>query len=190
MKTDAPNLVNYINREQIKKDILDARRKLPDVIIACMHWGVEYCSFPERSECELANWLIEQGVDHVIGSHPHVLQPMEIVKDPRTPARHVIVYSLGNFISNMSKEKTDGGAMVRLKLQRIFRITRLADCEYALVWTSRPVLSKKKNFELYPVTFINKSINNEELNVMKRFLKGTENLLGKSNGGIKEYFFE
>ena len=50
--------------------------------------------------------------------------------------------------------------------------------------------SKKKNFELYPVTFINKSINNEELNVMKRFLKGTENLLGKSNGGIKEYFFE
>lgn len=190
LKTDAPNVVNYINREQIKKNILDARRKLPDVIIACMHWGVEYCSFPERSECELANWLIEQGVDHVIGSHPHVLQPMEIVKDPRTPARHVIVYSLGNFISNMSKEKTDGGAMVRLKLQRIFRITRLADCEYALVWTSRPVLSKKKNFELYPVTFINKSINNEELNVMKRFLKGTENLLGKSNGGIKEYFFE
>ena len=190
LKTDAPNMVNYINLEQIKKDILDARRKLPDVIIACMHWGVEYCSFPERSECELANWLIEQGVDHVIGSHPHVLQPMEIVKDPRTPARHVIVYSLGNFISNMSKEKTDGGAMVRLKLQRIFRITRLADCEYALVWTSRPVLSKKKNFELYPVTFINKSINNEELNVMKRFLKGTENLLGKSNGGIKEYFFE
>ncbi len=67
-------------------------------------------------------------------------------KHPRTPARHVIVYSLGNFISNMSKEKTDGGAMVRLKLQRIFRITRLVDCEYALVWTSRPVLSKKRNF--------------------------------------------
>ena len=189
-KTDAPNMVNYINREQIKKDILDARRKLPDVIIACMHWGVEYCSFPERSERELAGWLIGQGVDHVIGSHPHVLQPMEIVKDSRTPARHVIVYSLGNFISNMSKEKTDGGAMVRLKLQRIFRITRLVNCEYALVWTSRPVLSKKKNFELYPATFINKSIHNEELNVMKRFLKGTENLLGKSNGGIKEYFFE
>ena len=59
-----------------------------------------------------------------------------------------------------------------------------------MVWTSRPVLSKKKNFELYPVTFINKSINNEELNVMKRFLNGTENLLGKSNGGITEYFFE
>lgn len=189
-KTDAPNVVNYINREQIKKDILDARRKLPDVIIACMHWGVEYRSFPERAERELAGWLIQQGVDHVIGSHPHVLQPMEIVKDSRTPARHVVVYSLGNFISNMSKKKTDGGAMVKLKLQRIFRITRLVDCEYALVWTSRPVLSKKKNFELYPANFINKSIHNEEVNTMKYFLMEARKLLEDSNGGIKEYFFE
>ncbi len=189
-KTDAPNVVNYINREQIKKDIQDARRKLPDVIIACMHWGVEYRSFPERSERELAGWLIEQGVDHVIGSHPHVLQPMEIVKDSRTSARHLVVYSLGNFISNMSKEKTDGGAIVKLKLQRIFRITRLVDCEYALIWTSRPVLSKKKNFELYPATFINKSIHNEEINAMKCFLMGAGKLLENSKGGIKEYFFE
>lgn len=189
-KADAPGVVNYIDREQMKKDILAARGKRPDVIIACMHWGVEYRSFPERSERELAGWLIEQGVDHVIGSHPHVIQPMEIVKDSRTPARHVVAYSLGNFISNMSKEKTDGGAVVRLKLQRISRITRLVDCEYALVWTSRPVLSKKKNFELYPAAFINRSVQNEELNVMKRFLKGAEELLGASNGGIKEYFFE
>lgn len=189
-KTDEPNIVNYIDREQIRKDILDARRKLPDVIIACMHWGIEYRSFPERSERELADWLIQQGVDHVIGSHPHVLQPMEIIKDSRTPARHVVVYSLGNFISNMSKENTDGGAMVKLELQRIFRITRLVDCEYALVWTSRPVLSKKKNFELYPATFANKSINNEEVNVMKRFLKGARNLLENPDRGIKEYFFE
>ena len=96
-KTDAPNVVNYINREQIKKDIQDARRKLPDVIIACMHWGVEYRSFPERSERELAGWLIEQGVDHVIGSHPHVLQPMEIVKDSRTSARHLVAFLLYNY---------------------------------------------------------------------------------------------
>lgn len=189
-KVDAPNIVNYIDREKIKKDIIDARRKLPDVIIACMHWGIEYRSLPEHSERELANWLIEQGVDHVIGSHPHVLQPMEIKKDSRTPARHVIVYSLGNFISNMSKERTDGGAMVRLELQRVFRITRLIDGEYAFVWTSRPVLSRKKNFELYPASFINKSINNEEVKFMNRFLKDARELFGAHNKGIKEYFFE
>lgn len=185
-----PNIVNYIDKEQIKKDILAARRMFPDVIIACMHWGIEYRSLPEHSERELADWLIEQGVNHVIGSHPHVLQSMEIKKDSRTPARHVVVYSLGNFISNMSKEKTDGGAMVKLELQRIFRITRLADCKYALVWTSRPVLSKKKNFELYPATFLNKPINNEEVSTMKRFLKGARSLFEDHNRGIEEYFFE
>ncbi|MDE5677288.1 CapA family protein [Phocaeicola sp.] len=190
IKPDAPNVVNYIDKEQIKEDILDARRKFPDVIIACMHWGVEYRSFPERSERDLADWLISQGVDHVIGSHPHVLQPMEIKKNPRTPARHVVVYSLGNFISNMSKEKTDGGAMVRLDLQRVFRITRLVDCEYALIWTSRPILSGKKNFELYPAHFIDKLVHNEESKPMNRFLKGARELLEKSNKGIKEYFFE
>lgn len=190
IETTSPNVVNYIDREQIKKDILDARRKFPDVIIACMHWGIEYRSLPERSQRELADWLIAQGVDHVIGSHPHVLQPMEIKKDARTPARHVVVYSLGNFISNMSKEKADGGAMVKLELQRIFRITRLVDCKYALVWTSRPALSGKKNFELYPATFLNKSINNEEANAMKRFLKDARELYDIHNIGIEECFFE
>lgn len=190
IETTSPNVVNYIDREQIKKDILDARRKFPDVIIACMHWGIEYRSLPERSQRELADWLIAQGVDHVIGSHPHVLQPMEIKKDARTPARHVVVYSLGNFISNMSKEKADGGAMVKLELQRIFRITRLVDCKYALVWTSRPALSGKKNFELYPATFLNKSINNEEANAMKRFLKDARELYDIHNIGIEEYFFK
>lgn len=190
IEVTAPNVVNYIDKEQIKKDVFTARRMLPDAIIACMHWGIEYRSLPERSERELADWLIQQGVDHVIGSHPHVLQPMEIQKDARTPARHVIVYSLGNFISNMSKENTDGGAMVKLELQRIFRVTRLANCKYALIWTSRPGLSKKKNFELYPAIFLNKSINNEELNVMRRFLNNSRNLFENYNKGIKEYFFE
>ena len=77
----APTLVNYIDKEQMKEDILAARRMNPDVIIACMHWGVEYRSLPEKAEKELADWLIEQGVDHVIGSHPHVLQPMEVKAD-------------------------------------------------------------------------------------------------------------
>lgn len=185
-----PNVVNYINKEQIKKDILKARRMMPDVIIACMHWGVEYRSLPERSERELADWLIEQGVDHVIGSHPHVIQPMEIVRDKHTPAKHVVAYSLGNFISNMSLVDTDGGAMVKLELQRVFRITRLTSCDYSLIWTSRPVLSGKKNYELYPAQFVDKEVKNEEVRRMKRFLQRARKLLDTHNKGIKEYFFE
>lgn len=184
-----PQVVNYIEQEQMKADILQARRMKPDVIIACMHWGMEYQSLPRRSEKQLADWLISQGVHHVIGSHPHVLQPMEVHPDAKTPDRHVVVYSLGNFISNMSKEKTDGGAMVKLELKKVHGITRLEDCSYALVWTSRPVLSGKKNFVLYPSSFMNESLKNEELVRMKAFLDQSRKLFDKYNRGIKEYIF-
>ena len=161
----------------------------PDALIACMHWGVEYRSLPEKAERELADWLIKQGVDHVIGSHPHVLQPMEVKRDENTPAKHLVVYSLGNFVSNMSKKKTDGGAMVKLELVKSFGITRLAQCKYSLVWTSRPILSGKMNFEVYPASFVGKQLENEELIRMKWFLDDSRKLFDKHNVGIKEYFF-
>ena len=190
LRPTEPNVVNYIDREQMKADILAARRMRPDAIIACMHWGWEYQSLPNTSQKELADWLISQGVDHVIGSHPHVVQPMEVRPDPKTPAKHLIVYSLGNFISNMSKENTDGGAMVKMVLSKKGGITRLEDCSYSLVWTSRPVLSKKKNYELYPASFINQLIQDEEFKPFSKFLDNTRSLFGKHNIGIKEYIFE
>ena len=185
----APNIVNYIDKEQMKEDILVARRMNPDVIIACMHWGIEYRSLPEKAEKELADWLIEQGVDHVIGSHPHVLQPMEVKTGANLHDKHLVVYSLGNFISNMSKVNTDGGAMVKLELKKLWGITRLDRCSYSLVWTSRPVLSGKKNYELYPSDFIMKPIKNEELIRFSRFLDDSRELFERYNKGIKEYFF-
>ena len=184
----APTLVNYIDKEQMKEDILAARRMNPDVIIACMHWGVEYRSLPEKAEKELADWLIAQGVDHVIGSHPHVLQPMEVRAGDNVNDKHLVVYSLGNFISNMSKLHTDGGAMVKLELKRLWGITRLEKCSYSLVWTSRPVLSGKKNFELYPSEYIMKPLKDEEFIRFSRFLDNSRQLFEHHNKGIKEYF--
>ena len=185
----APTIVNYIDKEQMKEDILVARRMNPDVIIACMHWGVEYRSLPEKAEKELADWLIEQGVDHVIGSHPHVLQPMEVKADTQVNDKHLVVYSLGNFISNMSKVHTDGGAMVKLELKRLWGITRLEKCSYSLVWTSRPVLSGKRNYELYPADYIMKPLKDEELIPFSGFLNNSRELFEQYNKGIKEYFF-
>ena len=185
-----PNVVNYIDRNLIKADILRARRMCPDVIIAYMHWGVEYRSLPEQAECQLADWLITQGVDHVIGSHPHVLQPMEVRQDKHTPAKHLVAYSLGNFISNMSKRKSDGGAMVKLELVKFMGITHLDSCSYSLVWTSRPELSGKSNFEVYPASFEGKTITNQEFVSFRTFLDDSRSLFDKYNIGIKEYIFE
>ena len=184
-----PRIVNYIDKKKMKEDIDVARRMRPDAIIACMHWGIEYRLFPQKAEKDLVDWLLAQGVDHVIGSHPHVLQPMEVKKDVHTPAKHLVVYSLGNFISNMSKENTDGGAMVRLELIKYFDIVQMRSCDYSLVWTSRPFLSGKKNFEVYPVKYIDKPIENKEFTLMNRFLKNARMLFEKNNKGIKEYIF-
>lgn len=190
LRPQAPALVDYIDKEQIKADIGEARRMKPDAIIACMHWGREYRSLPDKAEQELARWLIAQGVDHVIGSHPHVLQPMELWPDDRTPDHHAVVYSLGNFISNMSADRTDGGAMVKLELKKLWGITRLDSCRYSLVWTSRPLLSGKKNFEVYPASFITQPLKDEELIRMNRFLTHSRALFDKHNTGIEEYLFE
>ena len=185
----SPRIVNYIDKEKMKEDIAVARRMRPDAIIACMHWGLEYHLFPRKAERDMADWLLAQGVDHVIGSHPHVLQPMEVKMDPHTPAKHLVVYSLGNFISNMSDENTDGGAMVRLELVKYYDIVQMKSCDYSLIWTSRPFLSGKKNYEVYPAGHIYEVIDNKEIIPMERFLKNSRELFENNNKGIKEYIF-
>lgn len=86
-------LVNVYDKEQVKEDILALRDKV-DVLIVAMHWGVEYASEPNNSQIEIAEYLADLGVDIIIGTHPHVLQPITKIDDT------IVMYSLGNFISN------------------------------------------------------------------------------------------
>ena len=86
-------LVNVYDKEQVKEDILSLRDKV-DVLIVAMHWGVEYASEPNNSQIEIAEYLADLGVDIIIGTHPHVLQPITKIDDT------IVMYSLGNFISN------------------------------------------------------------------------------------------
>lgn len=86
-------LVNVYDAEQVKQDIEAVRDKV-DILIVAMHWGVEYASEPNASQIEIANYLADLGVDIIIGCHPHVLQPITMIDDT------VVMYSLGNFISN------------------------------------------------------------------------------------------
>lgn len=143
-------MVNYIDKAVMAQDIEAARAQHPDALIACMHWGDEYQSLPNKEQKNLTDWLLQQGVTHIIGSHPHVVQPMELRTDSITGNQHVVVYSLGNFISNMSARHTDGGLLFKLELEKD-SVTRVANCGYSLVWTSRPVLSRKKIIYYIPL---------------------------------------
>ena len=206
VKVTAPNVVNYIDKEQMAADIRAAQALRPDAIIACMHWGVEYQSLPNKEQRTLADWLLAQGVTHIIGSHPHVIQPMELRKNGTH--RHVVVYSLGNFISNMSAPNTDGGVMVTLELKkhplplpnppRYFEPNlsptlelyptgcEPGDCHYSLVWTERPQLSGRKNFRLIPADYPADSLNNAARKKLEIFTQAARKLLQTHNQGIEE----
>ncbi len=186
-----PNVVNYIDKSSMSQDIQMAKSWHPDAIIACMHWGVEYQSLPNNEQRKLADWLLQQGVTHVIGSHPHVIQPMELRRDSVDGTRHVVVYSLGNFISNMSKENTDGGLIFTLVLEKKTFFpessTSLYKCGYNLVWTARPLFTKRENFILYPVDYADlSSLHGDGRNHLKIFTKNARLLLQKHNIGIGE----
>lgn len=165
-----PGTVNFIDRDQLKADILKARLMKPDIIIAFMHWGQEYKTMPSPEEVDLAKWLIALGVNHVIGSHPHVIQPVVLMGDSVTPQKNLVAFSLGNYISNMSARHTDGGLSLKLLFKKVNGITRLVSYEKSLVWTSRPVLNEKSDFILYPSSIDRKCLSNREKQKMENFL--------------------
>ena len=131
---EEPNIVNMMDTIVIAEDLLKAREMNPDVIIALPHWGIEYQSLPSEEQQMMAKWLLDNGVDHVVGSHPHVAQPMELLNE----GSNFVAYSLGNFISNQSMPNTYGGYMVRLDFVKNDSLTMLYNCEYIPYWVSRP----------------------------------------------------
>ena len=97
--TDIDNINNPDNdtkyqnyKETVKKDIESLRDKV-DVLMVAMHWGVEYTHTPTNYEKDMAKFLADNNVDIIIGTHPHVIQPVEWIDDT------LVFYSLGNFIS-------------------------------------------------------------------------------------------
>lgn len=181
-----PNVVNYIDTIQLAKDIYKAHAMRPDAIIACPHWGIEYKQIPSDDQRWLTQWLLDRGVDHVIGGHPHVLQPMEIHTNDYTLAQHLVVYSMGNYVSNMSAVNTDGGAQVTLHLSKYAGITKLDSCSYSLFWVSKPKDSGHKNYRVYPVTVSPDSLNAVEKSLLNRFVTNARTLFKARNVGIKE----
>ncbi|KAA6332505.1 Capsule biosynthesis protein CapA [termite gut metagenome] len=183
-----PNVVNFIDKEIMERDIEVAKAQQPDAIIVCIHWGEEYRLLPGNYQRELAGWMLSKGVTHIIGGHPHVVQPIELRTDSVTQTKHLVVYSLGNFISNMSAPNTDGGLLVRLELEKD-SVTRVSDCKYAMVWTARPDAGGIKNHTLFPVDCPNSSLTQGQYIRMERFVKVARALFKEHNQEVEEYFF-
>lgn len=131
-------VVDYIDRDIIRSDVKATREAGAEIVIVCMHWGDEYRLLPNQTQKDLAEFLKSLDVDVIIGGHPHVIQPAEITirKDGRP---QLLYYSLGNFISNMTKRDCRGGMIASVQLRRgdDGRVT-VTDAGYRLVYTEHP----------------------------------------------------
>ena len=113
--------VNLIDRDLIKKDIESAKSQNADVIIACMHWGIEYQTTQNAEQEELANFLFQNGVDIILGNHPHVLQPMEkktITLEDGTVKDCFVIYAFGNFICDQNAENTRSSIILNMDITK------------------------------------------------------------------------
>lgn len=100
---DEVSSLNYLNEENVKSDIEEAKKNSCDFIIVYPHWGIEYESYPTDETIKLAHKMVDWGADLVIGNHPHVVQPVEVYKS-EDGREGIIAYALGNFISKQSLE--------------------------------------------------------------------------------------
>lgn len=183
----APMVVNLIDKEVIARDIIDAKMMAPDVIIACMHWGDEYVSLPPKRVKELAQWLIEQGVDHVIGNHPHVIQPIELLFNEEECNWNTIAYSTGNLLSNMSLRRTDGGIMISMGLRRILNYTTVSSLGYIYTWIAPKNNNGKRDFTIYPAATTDIKGNSHARQKLQLFLDDSRKLFEIHNkGNVKE----
>ena len=101
MPVDMPFAVNLIDKNKIAKDIEFAETNA-DITIVCPHWGVEYTHSENSNQTELATYFAELGADVIIGTHPHVIQPVKWV-EASNGNKALVYYSIGNFINCTSE---------------------------------------------------------------------------------------
>lgn len=118
---DKPYSVNLIDKDLIKKHIELAKSENVDVICASMHWGTEYKLKQNSTQEDLANFLFKNGVDIILGSHPHVLEPMEkrtITLDDASQKDGFVIYSLGNFVSGQIYANTKSTVILDIQITK------------------------------------------------------------------------
>lgn len=137
-------MLNLMEKDKIIHDIQEAKKLEADFIITFMHWGEEYMEEPNDKQVEFAQMMAEEGVDLILGSHPHVIQKSEVIETDGHQT--FVVYSMGNFISNQRKETlgsdrelTEDGIIINFDIRKNEQTneTTIENVEYVPTWVYR-----------------------------------------------------
>ena len=121
LPSDKEFCVNLIDKNLIKQHIETAKSENPDMIVACMHWGTEYRTTANQEQEELADFLFKNGVDVILGNHPHVLEQMEkrtVTLEDGTQKDGFVIYACGNFICDQNAENTRNSIILNLTITK------------------------------------------------------------------------
>ena len=167
--SDKPYLVNLYSDELAKADIEKVRDKV-DLLIVSMHWGTEYRSEPTDEQKREAEYLSNLGVDIIIGTHPHVIEPITYINDT------LVIYSLGNFISAQSTNN-DYNTMVELMTSvDVVKTTKDGKSEIKLENLNNELLynyyqkdSRWHNFKVIPFSQMNETYNSDYKRLYEKY---------------------
>lgn len=164
-KEELTYMINLINEEKMKSDIEKTKELGADLIVLFLHWGNEYHNSPSNYQIELGEKIMEWGGNIILGSHPHVIQKSEIMEKPE---ENFIIYSMGNFLSNQSKETmgnsfTEDGVMVKLNIEKNFTTGEsiIKEVVYIPTWVYKYKSEGKFHYEILPV----EEVISEKLNI-------------------------
>ena len=147
--SDKPYCVNLIDEDLMLNQLSFAKQQNPDLICVNMHWGIEYQTSQNETQENLADFLFENGVDIILGSHPHVLQPMEkrnVVLENGKQKDCFVIYSLGNFMSDQTKTNTQTSIILNLEIVKdAYRgDIKIKNVSYVPIYMYKSASSKKK----------------------------------------------
>lgn len=180
-------MLNLMNKDTIIADIKEAKAEEADLIISFMHWGTEYENDPNAKQVEFAELMAGEGVDIILGSHPHVIQKSEFLEVDDNEA--YVIYSMGNFVSNQrietlgdDSEKTENGVIVNIDVRKNDQTkeTFIQNVEYVPTWVYRDKEKEDATYT-YRILPVEDFINSDEISdaFKGRMKQGSESTVSK-----------
>lgn len=143
-------LVSKLEKQNVLSDI-EKVKKEADVVVVALHWGNEYVRQPNATQKELAKEFIFNGADIILGHHPHVLQPIQFLKQ-KDGKKGMVVYSLGNFLSGQDLNYRDIGGMIEITVKKVGipgnTVTTIEKVNFHPTFTGN---EGRKNYRVYPI---------------------------------------
>lgn len=183
-----PLIVNYIDSGVMQKDFAKAKQMQVDFIVCALHWGAEYQPLPNDYQKKWEKYCYELGADMVIGSHPHVLEP---IQQKQVGGRECLtVWSLGNFISNQRDRYKNGGVMLRTFAEKQNGKAVLTHSDYILTYVYPRKEGITKPYYLLPDFDYNSLqpgfVDENNLKLMHEFYADSRELFAKYNSKTTE----